>query len=291
MQGVEDMRKAWSVSIFIITYLTLYFIGFTGSYIYLNSVRTKETAAMPINNYSELSNGPQDLLEEEKSYIGKRKAMYPKEVFLTFDDGPSSNNTLAILKILKNSNVKATFFVVGSNVQQYPQIIKELADNGMCIMPHSYTHDYNIYKSAASYFQDLEACSSAIEKVTGVKGKMYTRLPGGSDNQVSSKVQMEKIRNTLKEKYIYYIDWNVSSADAASERVPMERIKQNVITQCKGKKLAVVLMHDSYPKTTSAEALPYIIKYLKSEGYEFRTFDDVTPVEERFMIKEGIVNR
>lgn len=285
------MKKSWSIVILSITYFTLYLIGFTGSYLYLIAYSTVETSVMPIDNYSEISNRSQTLVEEEKSYIQKRKSMYPKEVFLTFDDGPSSNNTLAILQILKSNNVKATFFVIGSRVQQYPQIIKELDKNDMCIMPHSYTHEYSIYKSVSSYFQDLEACSSSIEKVIGVKEQLYTRLPGGSDNQVSNRVQMQKIRNALKEKYIYYVDWNVSSADAASERVPMERIKENVINQCKGKRLAVVLMHDSYPKTTSVEALPYIIKYLKSEGFEFRTFDDVTPAEEKFMIKEGIINR
>jgi len=289
------MRKEWSIVILLFTYLTLFFIGFIGSYVYINANKNTKAAmtasAIPIDNYSEISNRPQNLIEEEKSYIEKRKKMYPKEVFLTFDDGPSSNNTSAILKVLKANNIKATFFVVGKSVQQYPQIVKELVENGMCIMPHSYTHEYSIYKSTDTYFQDLEACSAAIEKVTGIKNQLYTRLPGGSDNRVSNKVQLKKIRDTLKGKYIYYVDWNVSSADAAGEKVPMERIKENVINQCKGKKLAVVLMHDSYPKTTTAEALPYIIKYLKNEGFEFRTFDDITPEEEKFMIKEGVINR
>jgi len=285
------MKRVGCITAIITSYVVLYFIGFMGSYFYINSTKTKPVVAVPSQNYSEIDNELRNLREEEKSYLKKRKAMYPKEVFLTFDDGPSSNNTLAVLNILKSNNIKATFFVVGNQVEQHAEIVKQLNDNGMCILAHSYSHDYSIYRSVSSYFEDLEACNSAIEKATGRKGQLYTRLPGGSDNAVATRAQMQNIRSSLKEKYVYYVDWNVSSADAACDKVPTERIKENVINQCSGKKLAVVLMHDSYPKTTTVEALPAIIKYLKSQGFEFRTFDDITPEEEKAMIKERVVNR
>jgi len=285
------MKRVGCIAGILAAYLILFFIGFMGSFFYINSTKTKEVLAMPAKNYSELDNELRSLEEEEKSYIRKRKAMYPKEVFLTFDDGPSSNNTLAILNILKRNNIKATFFVVGNQIEQHPEVVKKLNDNGMCILPHSYSHEYSIYKNVSSYFEDLDACNLAIEKVTGRKGQLYTRLPGGSDNAVASKAEMQKIRSSLKEKYVYYVDWNVSSADAAFDKVPMERIRENVINQCSTKKLAVVLMHDSFPKTTTVEALPDIINYLKKQGFEFRTFDDITPEEEKAMIKECVVNR
>lgn len=219
------------------------------------------------------------------------RKLYNKEVFLTFDDGPSTTNTLKVLEILKKNDIKATFFVLGKKVQENPAILKAVSESGMCILPHSQTHDYKIYRSFDSYLEDLNACITSVETVTHKKPPYFTRFPGGSDNLFAGKEGMRKIRNELKKRGFSYVDWNVSSADAAADTVSMDKIKYNVISQCSVKKLSVVLMHDSYPKTTTVEALPYIIKYLKENGYTFRTFEDITATEQKEMIREGIINR
>jgi peptidoglycan/xylan/chitin deacetylase (PgdA/CDA1 family) len=218
--------------------------------------------------------------------------MYEKEVFLTFDDGPSVNNTKKILKVLKDNDVKATFFVVGIKSEENPQALKEISDSGMSIGIHTYSHDYkNVYENVDSYLKDYENCKISINKITGKNPINYVRLPGGSTNQTTSKDNIRCITSALNKVGINYIDWNVCSGDAESHVVAVDKIKNNVMTQCKNKKVAVILMHDTYYKYFTVEALPDIIKYLKSEGFVFRTFDDLTKEEENKMMKEGIINK
>lgn len=227
-----------------------------------------------------------------KAHHCSKCQMEEKKIFLTFDDGPSPNNTLKILNILKENNIKATFFVVGNMAETYPSIVKALNDNGMCILPHTYCHEYKtIYSSTNSYFNDLNKCINSITKITGKVPPKYTRLPGGSDNQVCSKNILSNIRNNLNIKGFDYIDWNVTSGDAMANTVATSTIKTNVNNQCSSKKLGVVLMHDCYYKTTTVEALPATIKNLKSQGFKFRTFNDLTLEEKENMIRLGIMNR
>jgi peptidoglycan-N-acetylglucosamine deacetylase len=234
-------------------------------------------------------------MDEEGQYIYskkiKDKPLYKKEVFLTFDDGPSRNNTPQILKILKEHYVKGTFFIVGKNAEQNPDIVRSLHESGMSIIAHSHSHDYNIYKNTNSYLADLYKCNEVIKEITNEAPLPFTRLPGGSDNRMGNSGAMEKIRKVLKEKELSYVDWNVSSSDAAEATVAMSLIKENVISQCKYTSFAVILMHDSAVKTTTVEALPYIIRYLKNEKYVFRTFSDITNREYEEMVKRGIINR
>ncbi len=220
------------------------------------------------------------------------KTTYPKEVFLTFDDGPCVNNTKKILKILKDNNVKASFFIVGMKGEENPQILKEISDSDMSLCIHTYCHDYKkVYKNLDAYLKDYEACSNVIKNVTGKKPAPYIRLPGGSDNLVTSKDNLQAIKQTLNSKGIRYVDWNVCSGDAVSHVVEVDKIKSNVMTQCKNKNLAVILMHDTYYKHFTVEALPDIIKYLKDEGFVFRTFNDLTPEEDQQMRNLKIINR
>lgn len=244
------------------------------------------------NLYPSKENESRDI-GEDNNYIRKKydKKLSPREVFLTFDDGPSTANTRKILEVLKKYDVKATFFVIGKYAEQYPDIIKKIKEEGMCIAPHTYSHDYKIYRSEDTYFEDYEACCNAIMRLTGSEIIPYLRLPGGSAVQVSNKAVLKNIKTKLNNNKIKYVDWNVSSADAAMETVPTALIKNNVIIQCRGKKFVVILMHDSNTKTTTVEALPEVIEYLKSNGYAFKTFDDVTISEERQMNRLQIINR
>lgn len=215
-----------------------------------------------------------------------------KIVFLTFDDGPSENNTSRILNILNKHNVKASFFVVGNKVDSYPNIVRKLKNSGMCILSHSYSHNYKtIYKDVDSFFYDLNKCNEAIEKVTGEKTKSYVRLPGGSDNLVCNGKVLADIRNKLISNGIDYVDWNVCSGDAMSRTVDARILKKNVMNQCSMNDFAVVLMHDGYYKTTTVDALNDTIEYLKENNFKFRTFDDLTIEEREKMIQLRVINR
>lgn len=218
-------------------------------------------------------------------------SLYPKEAYLTIDDGPSTANTEKILKILKDNDVKATFFLIGRNVDANPNLVKEEYDAGMCILPHSYYHDYpKVYKSVDAYMQDLNMCIDSIKKASGAEVLPFTRFPGGSDNTVSYG-NMKAIRQAVRNKGFDYVDWNVSSADAAPYYVEAKRIENNIVSESKGKSMVVILMHDAADKKTSVEALPNFIKELKDEGFVFRTFNDITPEEKQTLIKIRVIDR
>lgn len=188
------------------------------------------------------------------NYDGYRK------IYLTFDDGPSAN-TDAILDILAQENVKATFFVVGKNgfSEQYQRIANEGHTLGM----HSYQHVYEeIYKDLDSFTTDLEQIQDFLEDVTGVECAYY-RFPGGSSNTVSE-TDMLVFIDYLNENNIEYVDWNISSEDAAGAKTA-EQITSNVISQIEKSNAEnmVVLFHDSADKSATVEALPEIIHQIK----------------------------
>lgn len=228
--------------------------------------------------------------DDTQDKIVNDRPLFSKEVFLTFDDGPSVN-TLKILKILDDNNVKATFFVIGDNVDKYPELIKAEYNDGMTIINHSYTHQYSMYKSVQSAMADFNKCNVSIKNAIGLTPLPYLRFPGGSDNTVSYSKIMKDIRDEVAAKGIEYIDWNVDSGDADSFRVAAGTIDNNLLKQLSNKNFAVTLMHDAPAKTTTVEALPVIIDYLKKQGFVFRTFADLTQTEEKEMIREKIIDR
>ncbi len=199
-----------------------------------------------------------------------------KTCYLTFDDGPS-NNTLKILDILKQYNVKATFFVVGdANLDYLPRIHNE----GHAVALHAYNHTYSkIYQSTEAYFADLKKISDAVKAKIGVESKVI-RFPGGSSNTVSksycSGIMTELSQETLKRGYVYF-DWNVDSTDASGNNVPVEQLIENIQRYGGHSSQDVVLMHDTGAKGTTVEALPQIIEYYQSQGYTFAPITVNTP--------------
>lgn len=193
-----------------------------------------------------------------------------KIVYMTFDDGPSAN-TLRILDILKANDVKATFFVTGTN-PDFNYVMKDIVDSGNSIALHTYSHDYGaLYASDEAYFQDLQAISDLVEQQTGVKSNVI-RFPGGSSNMVSSETSagiMSRLVDEVHNRGYEYFDWNVDSTDASGNGVPVATLVANA-TAGIGVEKAVILFHDTAAKDTTVEALPQIIKAYKDAGYQFR---------------------
>ncbi|MDP4090701.1 MAG: polysaccharide deacetylase family protein [Bacillota bacterium] len=220
----------------------------------------------------------------------KDRPLSPKEVFLTFDDGPSPN-TEKILKILNDNGVKASFFVLGSCAERYPDMVKAEYEGGMAILNHSYSHNYSMYKSLEGCTEDFNRGRDVLKSILGIEPLSFIRFPGGSDNRVSNSNTMKNIRDTLAGKGIDYVDWNVSSEDASAAKVPADKIRSSTISQLSHRNFAVILMHDAGGKTTTVEALPSIIDYLKTQGFVFRTFSDITTAEYNEMLKDKIIDR
>ncbi len=196
-----------------------------------------------------------------------------KILYLTFDDGPSVY-TQKILNTLAKYNVKATFFVTNQSPGYAYQIKKEY-EAGHTVAVHTYTHNYNIYKSVDAYINDFNKMNSVIEKYTGSKSKIF-RFPGGSSNTVSrnyAKGVVKQIANRMTNMGYVYFDWDVSSGDASG--ASRTKIYNNVVNGASWCKKCVILMHDI--KYNTAYELDNILKTLTAKGYRFGTLSTSSP--------------
>lgn len=167
---------------------------------------------------------------------------HPKTMYLTFDDGPSEENTRKVLEILRERNIKATFFLVGENVRNHPEVARQIVAEGHTIGIHCDNHDYNaLYESVDSYVADFEKARQTVYEVTGVETNLF-RFPGGSVNAYNKKTGSAIIREMTDRGYIYY-DWNASLEDAVKNPDPKQLIENGVSTTL-GRKKVVLLAHD-----------------------------------------------
>ncbi len=199
-------------------------------------------------------------------------------VYLTFDDGPS-NVTSRILDTLKASNVKATFFVVGNNLntESGQELLKRMVDEGHTIGVHTYSHAYaTIYNSVESYLDDFDKVFQQVYEITGVYPSIF-RFPGGSINGYNGSFYQQLIAEMERRGFVYY-DWNVSSEDATGS-ASAAAITRNVVQNTANYSRAIVLMHDSSTKRTTADALQGIISALQIHGYNFAPLtNNVAPI-------------
>lgn len=201
-----------------------------------------------------------------------------KTVYLTFDDGPSSN-TQPVLDILDQYGIKATFFVTGLN-PDYLHMIRECYARGHTIGMHTYTHDYaQVYSSMDAYWSDLAQIGEVVEEQIGYV-PCFIRFPGGSSNTVSANytlgIMSELAQEVVAEGYQYY-DWDASCGDGADHTAD-ELVDATMADTSYGYQSIVFLMHDGAGKETTVEALPRIIEYFESEGYTFAPLDRQTCV-------------
>lgn len=200
------------------------------------------------------------------------------KIFLTFDDGPSNTTTGRLLDILKQYNVKATFFVTGNGSDE---LIKREYNEGHSIGLHTYSHSYKtVYASEEAFFDDLGKVDQRVYNAIGVHSKI-TRFPGGASNTVSkfNPGIMTRLAKQLKEKGYKYWDWNISSGDAGETKDP-DKIFENVTSQLSNDKRNIVLMHDIHEFTINS--IERIIVWAKENNYEFcRIEENMDPVHHR----------
>ncbi len=252
---------------------------------YNESLNTKEIYIKQLEY--ELLNKNDEIIEKEKLLNIRleevKKYNEFKIAYLTFDDGPSSNTEM-ILDILKQNNIKATFFVNGHPDQK--NIYLRMKNEGHTIGNHTYSHSYaKEYKSVDSFFLDVDNLNNYLLSI-GIDKTNILRFPGGSNNTVSFKYGGKELMNditkeSIKRGYKYY-DWNVSSGDAAGSKVDKNKIISNVLDGSKGKNKAVILMHDSKVKITTVESLQEIITGLKSQGFIFDKITENTEYNVKF---------
>lgn len=216
------------------------------------------------------------LTEIGKQNIEKIYKSEQKRAFLTFDDGPSSL-TQQILDTLKQENVKATFFVLGTKVAQNPEIVKRIYDEGHYIANHGYSHVYSqIYSTPENVLNEYNQCNEEIKKALGEPeyNSHLFRFPGGLAGGKYAQIK-EQAGEILKQNNIAYVDWNALNGDAERNNLTPEFEISRLNETTENKNSIVVLMHDSPAKKVTADILQQIIQNLREKGYEFENFYEI----------------
>jgi len=217
----------------------------------------------------------EDLMSEAPSKQPDPSNSYAGRVYLTFDDGPSKL-TAPILDLLADSNIKATFFVLGEKTAQYPELAQRIVKEGHSIGNHSYNHRYpELYEHPEQFVDQVIDTAETIYETTGKVPYLF-RAPGGTHGNFDS-----SYLKAVEEAGYAVFDWNVDSGDSRSRDVTAEEIIAEIKKATVAERM-IVLLHDSATHAETVAALPDIIDYFQSLKYEFLAITEETePVTSR----------
>ena len=193
-----------------------------------------------------------------------------KLIALTFDDGPWPTTTSQVLDVLKKNNVKATFFVVGKQVQQYPQLLKQVVAGGHALGNHSWSHQYHFFDESAAA-RELDETATLVYKISGIKTFLF-RPPGGMlNNGLAAYAQNKKHA---------VIMWSADSKDWRHRRNSTQALIDSVLEEAKPG--GIVLLHDGGgDRSNTVQALPQLIAQLKKRGYKFVTVPELLEISDK----------
>ncbi|MFW6266681.1 MAG: polysaccharide deacetylase family protein [Halanaerobiales bacterium] len=219
---------------------------------------------------------PERELKDLREIMDKQAELYPdtffikgpestKRIALTFDDGPEENNTPAILDILAEKDVRATFFLLGEHIELFPEIVNRIKNEGHQLGNHSWSHPNFREKDSNTVIEkEIKKTSRKIENITGVYPKLL-RPPFGAI--------LDQTIETLKKDNWKIVNWSIDSLDWNTPRNNHHKIIQKV------QKLhhpgGIILMHNNMNSQSTVDALPALIDTLREKGYEFNTIDEL----------------
>lgn len=198
--------------------------------------------------------------DEIGTHVINRGLSDDKVVALTFDDGPHPVTTALLLDTLKAHKVRATFFVVGQKAEEYPELLRRIAQGGFQVACHTYSHDNLTYLSRHEAENELTYWERDVDGIIGRRSR-YLRPPGGDFNR-------DTISMVRRRGYTLAL-WSVNPGDWQSP--PPQAIVKYVMDRVHPG--AVILMHDDGMNTI--HALPVVIKGLRQRGYTFVTLDEM----------------
>ncbi|QGT99741.1 Putative polysaccharide deacetylase [Candidatus Syntrophocurvum alkaliphilum] len=188
-----------------------------------------------------------------------------KAVSLTFDDGPDPINTPVVLDNLKKHNAKATFFVMGSRAEKYPDILKRIASEGHEIGNHSYSHvDFN-HKDNKFLLNEIERTNAIIYQITRQKPSLF-RPPGGYLSYA--------LVELTKDKDITIAYWTYKQDSKDWRGVRANQIANHIIKNIEPGQ--IIILHDGTPNgLETAKAVDILVEKLSNDGYEFVTMSEL----------------
>lgn len=270
-QGVwkrRRLKKRYFLILLIVLFCTGFFVGKSYSARELAVAQDKsQIIQKPIDKSEESSPKPEVPVEVEskETKLNTEVTVPEKVVYLTFDDGPSKY-TEQFLDVLKEHEVKATFFMQGSNLkkQHLQESVRRAIQEGHYIGGHSMTHDYKKLYTNQQFVPEMIETLDLIHEITGVNHHLV-RPPYGS----APGLKNEQMRKQLADAQIKIWDWTIDSNDwnlAGKPAQIVQNIKQGITSNRE-----IVLMHE---KAQTLAALPGIVKVFKDLGYEFAVYDD-----------------
>ncbi|NJK99166.1 MAG: polysaccharide deacetylase family protein [Spirulinaceae cyanobacterium SM2_1_0] len=192
-----------------------------------------------------------------------------KVIALTFDDGPWPESTNAILYILRKHDVRATFFLLGRNIRNFPERARQVAEHGHAIANHSWSHPYH-QQTPASAAGQIDNTDIWIEQATGVRSQLF-RPPGGYLHNGMAAYAAGKGQVVVM--------WSGDSKDYYASSA---KIASNVINTARPG--GIVLLHDGGgDRDRTINALPQIITTLRQQGYEFVTVPELLELHHQQM--------
>lgn len=200
---------------------------------------------------------------QEYGHVYCRNSANTRKIALTFDDGPHPRYTEEILNILEEYNIRATFFIIGVNAENYPENLKRILDSGCEIGNHTYSHARINKMNRVEIQQEIKQCEQTIFRLTGYRPSLF-RPPEG--------VMSDTLSDVIKEMQYNIVLWSIDTLDWAMN--PSSRICQTVTDQLKGGD--IILMHDYVSGgNTTCQALKKMIPLLLAKGYEFVTVSEL----------------
>lgn len=252
--GRTGRKKIWEKLLYLdLICLACFIVGFCYQKIGNGSLKDVGTLQGNVVQRNTLQTDNEKKQEKEGENMQEEK----KKVALTFDDGPHPVYTPEMLDLLKEKNIKATFFLLGEQVEKYPDIVKRMNDEGHLIGNHSYKHEQLSKLSSVQACSQVNRTNELIYAITG-KYPEYLRPPFGDwKDRLDCEVNMIEVLWDVDT-----LDWSSQNKDKVVSKV-MKNVEEGDI----------ILMHDSYESTVKATA--EIIDRLQKDGYEFVTVDEL----------------
>ena len=194
-------------------------------------------------------------------------------IYLTFDDGPS-HSTPALLEMLKEEGVAATFFIFEDD---FPQYLRQIYEDGHTIGIHTHSHDYSyVYWNQEAFLADFARNYLTIWDATGYRPRIF-RFPGGSVNSHNRHLIRDLVSEMERRGFVYY-DWNVTSEDASNAKTYEEQLDA-LLKYSENKSRIIALMHDTDKNPWIADLVREYIHIMREKGYRFASLDSsVAPI-------------
>ncbi|MFJ7888438.1 polysaccharide deacetylase family protein [Lysinibacillus xylanilyticus] len=255
----KTITKSWIIIGIVLTTILMFYMR-----------EKSEASSFKINvteQSKQIATKEQSEVIKEEPIIEDKLSIRPlgKVVYLTFDDGPSQL-TGQFLDVLKEHDVKATFFMQGANLQNknFQDNVRRATSEGHYVGAHSMTHNSKRLYTEGKFVEEMNETIAIIHEITGENPKLV-RAPYGSVPGLDN----EQLRNQIVEANIKVWDWTIDSLDWELKNNPYQIVEN--IRNGTTRDIEIVLMHEV---RQTLQVLPNIISFYKERGYKFGVYND-----------------